>query len=215
MNIHWKDWYWSWNCNTLATWCEELTHLKRPRCWERLKAGGVGADRGWDDWMASLTQWTWVWVSSGSWWWTGRACMLQSIGSQRVGHDQGIELNWTDLPNSLFPSILLHLLIRIILEERALPSFSFIWLFNYLYQHRLVTFILFCSITIIILLLKLSQIGHLLPVSFQYICIIFWAFLTLFWHHKMVQVYLWIFFTCPGISLFSKKPWFLLLDNVI
>ena len=53
------------NSNTLATWCEELTHLKRPWCWERLRAGGEGDDRRWDGWMASLTQWTWVWVSSG------------------------------------------------------------------------------------------------------------------------------------------------------
>ena len=58
----WKDWCWSWNSNTLATWCEELTHWKRPGCWERLKSGGEGDDRGWDGWMASPTQWTWVWV---------------------------------------------------------------------------------------------------------------------------------------------------------
>ena len=58
---------WSWNSNTLATWCKELTHLKRPWCWERLKAGGEGDDRRWDGCMASLTQWTWVWVNSGSW----------------------------------------------------------------------------------------------------------------------------------------------------
>ena len=50
--------------NTLATWCEELTHWKRPWCWERLKAGGEGDDRGWDGWMASLTQCTWVWANS-------------------------------------------------------------------------------------------------------------------------------------------------------
>ena len=56
---------WSWNSNTLATWCKELTHLKRPSCWERLKAGGEGDDREWDGWMASPTQWTWVWVNSG------------------------------------------------------------------------------------------------------------------------------------------------------
>ena len=67
-------------------WCEELTHLKRPWCWERLKAG-EGDNRGWDGWMASLTQWTWVWVNSRSWWWTGRPGVLQSMGSQRVGHD--------------------------------------------------------------------------------------------------------------------------------
>ena len=63
LNIHWKDWCWSWNSNTLATWCEELTHLKRPWCWERSKAGGDGDDRGRDGWMASLTQWRWVWVN--------------------------------------------------------------------------------------------------------------------------------------------------------
>ena len=57
----------SWNCNTLATRCEELTHWKRPWCWERLNAGGEGDDRGWDGCMASPTQWTWVWVSPRSW----------------------------------------------------------------------------------------------------------------------------------------------------
>ena len=77
--------------NILATWCKELTHWKRPWCWERLKAGGEGDDRGWDGWMASLTQW--VWVSSGNWWWTGRPGVLQSMGLQRVGHDWAIELN--------------------------------------------------------------------------------------------------------------------------
>ena len=86
---------WSWNSNTLATWCEELTHLKRPWCWERLRAGGEGDDRGWDGWMASPTQWTWVWVNSRSWWWTGRPGVLQSMGSQRVEHDWATELNWT------------------------------------------------------------------------------------------------------------------------
>ena len=95
LNIHWRDWCWSWNSNTLATWCEELTYWKRPWCWERLKAGGEGEDRGWDGWMASPTQWTWVWASSGNWWWTGKAGVLQSMGSQRTGHDWVTELNWT------------------------------------------------------------------------------------------------------------------------
>ena len=63
--------WWSWNSNTLAIWCQVLTHWKRPWCWERLKVG-EGDDRGWDGWMASLTRWTWVWVNSGSWWWTGK-----------------------------------------------------------------------------------------------------------------------------------------------
>ena len=95
LNIHWKDWCWSWNSNTLATWCKELTHLKRPWCWEILKAGGEGDDRGWDGCMASLTRWTWVWVNSGSWWWTGRPGVLWFMGSQRVGHDWATELNRT------------------------------------------------------------------------------------------------------------------------
>ena len=69
------------------TWCEELTHLKRPWCWERLKVGGDRDDRGWDGWMASPTWWTWVWVGSESWWWTGKPSMLKSMRSQRVGHD--------------------------------------------------------------------------------------------------------------------------------
>ena len=90
-----EDWCWSWNYNTLATWCKELTHLKRPWCWKRLRAAGEVDDRGWDGWMASLTQWTWVWVNSGSWWWTERPGMLQSTGSQRVGHNWATELNWT------------------------------------------------------------------------------------------------------------------------
>ena len=74
----------SWNSNTWTTWCEELTHWKRPRCWERLKAGGEGDDRGWDGWMASLTRWTWVWANSGRQWRTGKPGVLQSMGSQRL-----------------------------------------------------------------------------------------------------------------------------------
>ena len=79
-----KDWCWS--SNTLATWFEELTHWKRPWCWERLKAGREGDDRGWDGWMASPTQWIGVWANSGIWWRTGKYGVLQSMGSQRVGH---------------------------------------------------------------------------------------------------------------------------------
>ena len=63
--IHRKYSCWSWNSSTLANWCKEPTHWKRPWSWERLKAGGEGDDGGWDGWMASLTWWTWVWVGSG------------------------------------------------------------------------------------------------------------------------------------------------------
>ena len=96
--VHWKDWCWSWNSNTLATWHEELTHLKRPWCWERLRAGGEGDNRGWDGWMASLTRWMWVWVNSGRWLWTGRPGVLRFMGLQRVGHNWATELNWTGFP---------------------------------------------------------------------------------------------------------------------
>ena len=75
----------SWNFNTLATSREELTHWKRHWCWETLKA--EGDNRGWDGWMASPTQWTWVWASFMRQWRTGKLGVLQSMGSQRVGHN--------------------------------------------------------------------------------------------------------------------------------
>jgi len=94
---------WGWNLdspkcthNTLATWCEELTQWKRPWCWERLRAEGEVDDRGWDGWMVSPTRWTWLWASSGSWWWRGKPGVLQSTGSQRVGHDWVTELKRTN-----------------------------------------------------------------------------------------------------------------------
>ena len=95
LNIHWKDRCWSWNSNTLATWCAELTH------WilmlGKINGRSEGDDRGWGGWMASLTQWTWVWASCGSWWWTGKPGMLQSMGLQRVERDWATELNWWEL----------------------------------------------------------------------------------------------------------------------
>ena len=74
-------------------WQSDMKSIrKRPWCWERLKAGGEEGDRGWDGWMASPIQWTWVWANSGSWWWTGRPGMLQSMGFQRVRHNWATEL---------------------------------------------------------------------------------------------------------------------------
>ena len=93
MNIHRKDWCWS--SNTLATWCRESTLWKRPWCWERLRAGKEGDDRGWDGWMASPTQWAWVWANSGRQWRTGKPGALQFMGSQRVNHDQMTQQNKT------------------------------------------------------------------------------------------------------------------------
>ena len=75
----------------------ELTHLKRPWCWGRLRTGGEGDDSKWDGWMVSPTQWTWVWVDSRSWWWTGVLVCCGSWGLQRVGHESVTELNWTEL----------------------------------------------------------------------------------------------------------------------
>ena len=94
LNTHWKDWCWNWNSNTLVIWCEELTHWKRPCCWERLKVGGEGDYRGWDGWMASPTQWTRVWINSrvgdGQ---GGLSCC--SPWGHRVRQDWATELNWT------------------------------------------------------------------------------------------------------------------------
>jgi len=101
LGVHWKNWCWSWNSNTLATWCKELIHRKGPWCWERLRSGGEGDNRGWDGWMASLTRWTWVWVNSRSWWWTGRPGMLQFMGCKES--DTTERLNWTELNYILRP----------------------------------------------------------------------------------------------------------------
>ena len=84
-----------WNSNTLATWYEQLTHLKRPWCQERLKAGGKGDDRGSDCWMASPTQWSCVWINSGGRWWTGRPGMLHLWGRKELYTAKW--LNWTEL----------------------------------------------------------------------------------------------------------------------
>ena len=103
LGVHWKDWRWSWNSSTLATSREELSHWKRPWCWEGLGAGGAKDDRAWDGWMASPTRWTWVWLNSGSWWWTRRPGVLWFMGSQRVRHDWETELNWYNQANKTHP----------------------------------------------------------------------------------------------------------------
>ena len=98
-----------------GTLCEELTHWKRCWCWERLKAGRERDDRGQDGWMTSLTRRTWVWVSSGSWWWTGKPGVLQSMGLQRVRHNWATELNW-DKPTA-----------NILLNREILKAFPLRW----------------------------------------------------------------------------------------
>ena len=92
LNIHWKDWHWGRNSNTLATWCKEPTHWKRRWCWETLKSE-EGEDRGQDSWMTSPTWWTWVEQTPG----VGdgqRSLVCCSPWSHRVGHDWMTELNW-------------------------------------------------------------------------------------------------------------------------
>ena len=132
LGVHWKDWYWSWNSNPLATWYEEVTHLKRPWYWERLRARREGDNRGWDGWMALPTQWTWVWVNSRSWWWTGRPDMLQSMGSQRVRHDWATELNWkwSQVSSSASKKLLYWMQVpqpSQVLSKNTTPGIRYIW----------------------------------------------------------------------------------------
>ena len=97
LGVLWKDLCWSWNPHTLATWCKELTHWEKTSCLQRLLLGGEGDDRGWNGWMASSARWIWVWVSSRSWWWTGKPGELQSMVSQsRTWLSNWTELNWTE-----------------------------------------------------------------------------------------------------------------------
>ena len=83
--------------------------MKWPWCWERLKAGGEGDDRGWDGWLAPPTQWTWIWVNSGSWWWTGRPGVLWFMGSQRVRHNLATEMNCIGFKISRYKSLIRYM----------------------------------------------------------------------------------------------------------
>ena len=121
LNIYWKNWCWSWNSNTLATWCEELTHWKRPWCWERLKAGGKGDDRRWDGWMASPAQWTWVWVNSRS--------LLEAVNCQGglaccnpLSHKETWLSDWTEVCSP--PGSSIHGILQARMLEWVAISFS-------------------------------------------------------------------------------------------
>ena len=134
LSIHWKDWCWSWNSNTLTTWCEELTPWKRPWYWERLKTGGEGDNRGWDGWVASPTRWTSVWADSDSWWWSGRPGVLQFMESQRVRHDWVTKWNWSptysdiQFPFSISSLAMISLSSGIFILRSFLLFYSFIFL---------------------------------------------------------------------------------------
>ena len=99
LNIHWKDWYWSWSSNTSTTWCEELTHLKRPWCWERLKAGGEEDDREQDGWMASLAQWHEFEQALGDT--EGQGCL--GYFSPRCHKEAAWLSKWTTTTSHLYP----------------------------------------------------------------------------------------------------------------
>ena len=94
LGVLWKEWCYSWNSSTLATSCEEFLIGKASDAGRDWGQEEKGITRGWDGWMASLTRWIWVWVNSGSWWWTGRPSVLRFMASQRVRHDWATELNW-------------------------------------------------------------------------------------------------------------------------
>ena len=129
-----------------------MTHWKRLWCWEGLGAGGEGDDWGWDGWMGSLTRWTWVWVNSGSWWWTGRPGVLWFMGSLRVGHDWATEL--TELKRFLaVPEHCLHssLILTSIYETKGwypvffLSKYPWNWIHNHWGRKYLSTYYLKCS----------------------------------------------------------------------
>ena len=112
----------------LATWGEELTHWKRPWCWERLRASREGDDGGWDGWTASPTQWMWVWASFRSWWWTGRPGVLQSMGLQRVGHDWVTELNWLHFKKFLIGNNCFTMLCRFLPYDHVYQLWAHIYI---------------------------------------------------------------------------------------
>ena len=100
---------------TPILWPLHEKRRKRLWCWEGLGAGGEEDDRRWDGWIASLTQWTWVWVNSGSWWWTGRPGVLRFMGSQRVRHDWVTELNWICIYENEWLSLIYILLFKMVI----------------------------------------------------------------------------------------------------
>ena len=138
-----EDWCWSWNSNILATWCKGLTHLKRPWCWERLRAGGEVDDRGWDSWMESSTHWTWVWINSRSTWWRGNLAWWrgnQFMGFQRVGHDWATELNAKIVSALFIEKTVLSSLNCLVHNQLTIKVWVYFWIVSFIlfmYMHML------------------------------------------------------------------------------
>ena len=144
-----------------------------------MRVRGEGDDRGWDGWMASRTQWTWVWVNSGSCWWTGKPGMLQSMGSQRVGHDWATELNWTELSDKGF---LIYMIIIVIFFPIPSQGVLFVCLFllhaflssvfRCIYQLRIIFSWWYCLSLFIYMNISCSKMN--LPEIKTFIPALFW-----------------------------------------
>ena len=128
--------------------------LKIPWCWERLKAGGEGDDRGWDSWMASPTQWIWVWVGSRSWWWTGRPDVLQSMGSQsQTWLSDWTGLNWTWIGTDTLVVLFFNLGFQFLLSVYRKAIDFYVLMYSVILLNSLISTRSFVSV-----FLRLSQI---------------------------------------------------------
>ena len=139
--VHWKDWCWSWNYNTLVTWCKELTYWKRPWCWERLEVGERDNRMRWLDGITHSMER--VWASFRSWWWTGKPGVLQSMGLQRVGQDWATELRSPPQNHFLcLPLIPVFFLGSFFRPPTVQPSFylhllsKILYIFFHLFTHK-------------------------------------------------------------------------------
>ena len=127
LNIHWKDWCWSWSSNTLAIDGKNRLLGKDPDA-ERLKTEGEADDRGWDGWMASPTWWTWVWASSGSWWWTDREAWSAAVLGVAKSRTQLSD--WTELFCVIFPLVFYTVILFLIYE---ISNWFFYYIVNFLW----------------------------------------------------------------------------------
>ena len=148
--------------NTLATWCKELTHLKRPWYWERVKVG-EGDDKGWDSWRASPTQWIWVWVNSRSWWWIGRPGVPRSMGSK----SQTWLSSWTELNVSLYLVIFFALKFTFIWQTFICHIWFSFWFWYFFVLLKIVLFLAALGLCCWVLTLSIFDLQALEHVGFN------------------------------------------------